>query len=93
MIKITGFKDGILTVVEKRGNTFLFNGSEDFRYQTEIKYYISKRYPIGGTFVPDKDDPRNIINAIGTHFFDMYSDAFETDEEIEALPHESGVIY
>lgn len=71
---------------------FLFNGNESFSYDLEMRYLLSERYPIGGTFYPDEKDVRNIINVLRYFFFDhvISNDDIKVYGEVEPIPQEAG---
>ena len=94
MIRATGMLNGFYTVAEYNGKEWRFNGNKDDMAELELNIMLECLHPVGGTYVPkSKDDPLNIINVLGNYFFDMPTDIIETDEQVDELPNEKGVIY
>lgn len=55
---------------------------------------VNSCMPIGGTYIPEKNETANIINVLRVHFFDSVAD-IETDEEVDILPTDApeGAVY
>lgn len=93
MIRAKGKKNGKTVAVEYKDEIFTFNGKIDPALEQEMLMLMEEKRPIGGTYYAEyADDPLNIVEVMRSYFFDKPV-RVETDEHIEEMPFEEGVVY
>lgn len=92
MISATGKINGkeIEVVITDKRN-ILFNDKEDLILEDDFKQGLDSGYH-RGMYYPERDSVLNYINVLENHFFDLPVVA-KTDEEVEEMPFEEGVVY
>lgn len=58
----------------------------------ELNQLLDERYPMGGTYSPERDSLLNAFNVLSYYFFDE-KPTVETEGDIGVVPGEPGVIY
>lgn len=85
-----GIKNSRHMEVVYDNGVYTFNDTKRNGYEAELKDMLSMRYPIGGTYCPDKDDVKNLINVLSNYFFDERTDDIVIEGNVEPLPLEAG---
>lgn len=92
MITATGIKNGKeLEVVVTGKRNLLFDGEANQPYEDEFMEEVNKTHHVG-MYYPPKDSVLNYLNVLENHFFD-YNVAAKTNEAVEEIPYEEGVVY
>ena len=94
MIKAEGKRYGKKIKVVYEDGHFLFNGEKNKVYEDVVRYEMSVRHPIAGTYFAEKeDDALNIAEVLRAWFFDEPNVEVDIqDEEYEEMPSE-GFVY
>lgn len=92
MITATGKRDGKeLEIVITNKRNILFNDREDIYLESIFEELLDERHH-RGMYYPERDSVLNYINVLEEHFFDRPVTA-TTDEEVEEMEYEKGVVY
>lgn len=94
IITAKGEKQGnlITVTVNVANHEIEVDGDKKHMYQLLLQEALEESHPIGGTFWPDKKSALHYYSVLHDYFFDELK-SIETDEELETIPYEEGVVY